>query len=339
MKSDSNYKVAVRCFTYNHAPYIADTLNGFAIQITEFPVVYIIVDDASTDGTRDILENWANEKFQNLNVKSQWRTMPYGLMTKVVLNNNSTFVILLLSDNHYQHGNGIRRFDYIAEWYENATYHALCEGDDYWSTPNKLQRQVDILERDINLGMCYTQCLYYYEESKSFADKGWGGPYESFTDLFTRNTVPTPTVVYRAALRKSYYEQIKPQEKNWKLGDYPFWLFISKVSNILFLNEITSVYRVLNESASHSKSFEKNEEFIKSVFDMKFYFSDLYGLNLNTYLSECLYKSLIVNAIKNGLPERAIDLVDNINGHTLKKIIIKIICKNRVLFKLASKFV
>ena len=54
-KGDNNYMVATLCFTYNQAPYIENTLNGFSIQETSFPVVYIIVDDASTDGEQEVI--------------------------------------------------------------------------------------------------------------------------------------------------------------------------------------------------------------------------------------------------------------------------------------------
>jgi glycosyltransferase involved in cell wall biosynthesis len=73
------YLVATRCFTYNHAPYIDDTLQGFAIQQTSFPVVSVIIDDASPDGEQDILRSWAK---QNLALDEEGfaydRAMDYG---------------------------------------------------------------------------------------------------------------------------------------------------------------------------------------------------------------------------------------------------------------------
>ena len=58
------YMVCTRCFTYNQAPYIVDAMNGFAMQETTFPVVSLIVDDASTDGEPDVIRKYISENFQ-----------------------------------------------------------------------------------------------------------------------------------------------------------------------------------------------------------------------------------------------------------------------------------
>ena len=65
--NDYKYKVATQCMTYNQRPYIEDTLKGFVMQQTTFPVVYVVVDDASTDGEQELLFNWAHK---NLNFGS-----------------------------------------------------------------------------------------------------------------------------------------------------------------------------------------------------------------------------------------------------------------------------
>ena len=151
----NNIIVTTQCMTYNQVSYIEDTLRGFAIQKTTFPALFIIVDDASTDGESDLLRNWANS---NLNPSLEWIDKPYGQLVEAQFNSNPllTFVILLLNENHYQTGRNLIKNSYITEWTEKARYGAICEGDDYWIDPLKLQKQVDFMESHPEYSMCHT---------------------------------------------------------------------------------------------------------------------------------------------------------------------------------------
>ena len=64
-KTENKYTVATYCFTYNQESYIEDTLNGFSKQETTFPVVYIVIDDASTDRTPEVLCTWCNNNLSS----------------------------------------------------------------------------------------------------------------------------------------------------------------------------------------------------------------------------------------------------------------------------------
>ena len=70
------------------------------------------------------------------------------------------------------------------------------------------------------------------------------------------------------------------------MGDYPLWLYISKNSKVYFFNKITGVYRVLNESASHSKNVSKSVEFIRSSYELRTYFANLYNIPFNKEFNE-----------------------------------------------------
>lgn len=135
------YKVATQCMTYNHANYIEDTLHGFAIQDTDFPVVYLVVDDASTDGEQDVIRNWANNNLIKKDGVELYRNLSYGQLIEGTLKGKPqlTFVMLLLSENHYQSGKDFKKYEFISEWLNDAKYHAICEGDDYWPFSDKLQ--------------------------------------------------------------------------------------------------------------------------------------------------------------------------------------------------------
>ena len=277
-----DYLVATRCFTYNHADYIEDALRGFALQETDFPCVFIVVDDASCDGEQDVLRHWASENLTyNESRRAKWETMPYGELTIAPLKGkpNSTFVIILLSQNHYQKGNSIKRFDYIAPWFDNAKYQALCEGDDFWTVRDKLQRQVDFLENNPEYTMCYAKCRYYYQSQNRFERTSWGGKSETFQELLKGNTVPTLAAVSRSAVGLEYREQYegKPISSSWQMGDYPFWLFCSVKGEVFFMDWETGVYRVLDNSASHSRSIDKKMAFSMSMVDIMEFFNKEYA--------------------------------------------------------------
>ena len=139
MKEDVKYIVCTRCFTYNHERYIKDALEGFAIQRTSFPVVSVIVDDASTDSTAEVIRCYLVEHF-DLSVSGSYdRDTDYGHITfaEHKTNKQCWFAVVYLKENHYRLRKS--KIHYLKEWMDSAKYHAICEGDDYWSDCNKLQ--------------------------------------------------------------------------------------------------------------------------------------------------------------------------------------------------------
>lgn len=242
--------LVINCITYNHAPYLAQCLEGFVMQKTNFPFVALVHDDASLDGTAEILREYA-EKYPD--------------------------IIKPICDPTNRYSD--KSLDLIMNEWINAyepKYIAMCEGDDYWIDPLKLQKQVDFLDNNPEYGMCYTQCQYFYQDKKCLAPKPRGGVYESFEQLIKVNTIPTLTVLMRSNLQKKYTEEIKPTTKGWLMGDYPMWLWFAYNSKIKFLSYCTSVYRVLSSSASHFISIHRAIEFAHSVVDIQTFYYDLY---------------------------------------------------------------
>lgn len=121
--------VAIQCITYNHEPYIRDALEGFVMQKTDFPFVAIVHDDASTDGTAAIIREYA-EKYPDI-IKPIYE-----------------------SENQYSKGS-LGQIMRKALCLTEVKYLALCEGDDFWTHPLKLQKQVDFLEANIDYSMCF----------------------------------------------------------------------------------------------------------------------------------------------------------------------------------------
>src|SRR5574344_1986516 len=120
--------VVIRCITYNHESYIRDCLNGFVMQKTTFPFVAVVHDDASTDKTADIIREYA-EKYPDI-IKPIYET-----------------------ENQYSKSDG--SLERIMNAHTKGKYIALCEGDDYWIDPLKLQKQVDFLEANPEYSMCF----------------------------------------------------------------------------------------------------------------------------------------------------------------------------------------
>ena len=243
--------VSVCCITYNHEPYIVQALNGFLMQKTSFPFEVLIHDDASTDRTADIIREY-EKKFPKI-IKPIYQ-----------------------KENQYSKGNRAILVSFV---YPRAKgkYIALCEGDDYWIDENKLQMQVDFLENNPEYGMCYSKAKQYIQKKRKFSRSMFGTDVRDFEDLlFNGNRVPTLTTVFRKDLLNSYLKEIYPQDKGWLMGDYPMWLYFAHESKVKFFDKVTSVYRVLENSASHSRNIEKSVNFTKSAWEIQNFFSETY---------------------------------------------------------------
>ena len=170
--NDNQYMVYVQCMTYNQAQFIVDTMNGFCMQETSFPYVCVIVDDCSTDGEQDVIKHYMKYHFNMSNkaVIREEETDDYTLLfAQHKTNINCYFCVLFLKYNHYGKKTKI---PYIREWRDLSRYSATCEGDDYWTSPVKLQKQVDFLENHPEYVLTCHRYSIYDEEEGRFDDDG-----------------------------------------------------------------------------------------------------------------------------------------------------------------------
>ena len=121
--------VSIDCITYNHKQYIRDAIEGFLMQITNFPVEILIHDDASTDGTAEIIREYEKQ---------------YPWLIKPVYQ----------TENQYSKHNSFISISKIQYGRALGKYIAFCEGDDYWTDHYKLQKQVDFLESNVWVDNC-----------------------------------------------------------------------------------------------------------------------------------------------------------------------------------------
>lgn len=222
MENQYKYSVCIRCITYNHEKYLADALEGFVMQKTTFPFVAIVHDDASTDGTVDILRQYA-KKYPDI-IKPIYET-----------------------ENQYsKHDGSIGRIMDAEMAKYNPKYIAMCEGDDYWTDPYKLQKQVDFLESHPDSVMCYHNAWQTWEDKKHiFIDSIKPESDISLKELLTVWHIPTASVLYRRDVEKDI-----PKLKLHPNGDYCLELRLKSRGEIHYDPAIMSVYRMHSDSMS-----------------------------------------------------------------------------------------
>ena len=279
MSNHIKFPVCVRCFTFNHAPYIKDAMDGFCMQQTSFPFVCVIVDDASTDREQEVIKSYLaqNFDFDNHEIVRNEETNDY-IMTYAQhkTNKNCFFAVYLLKYNHYSIK--IDKFPYFSEFHDNVMYHALCEGDDYWINPNKLQLQADYLDNNDSCLLCYGKGKRYIQSKQSISDEVVGKDFVSFEQLIISNTVSTMTTMIRSNAYNEYIQEKKTWgEKRWRMGDYPIWLWCSLNGECHFFDEIFGVYRILDESASHSKEINQQISFVLDFKEIQLFFINKYS--------------------------------------------------------------
>lgn len=219
--------VSVACITYNHAPYIRQCLEGFLMQKTNFPIEIIVHDDASTDGTDDIIREYA---------------LKYPELFKVILQ----------EENQYSKG-----VDVLSLVFERSAgkYIALCEGDDYWTDPLKLQKQVDFLEEHEEFSMCFHRAAIVQEINGPIwlsASQLEAREY-SAEELFSTWLVPTASILYRRQVNDipiKYSSDIMN-------GDIVLVLKCCSMGRVMALEDEMSVYRMHAGGVTYSPIFSK----------------------------------------------------------------------------------
>lgn len=271
----TNPLLSVCLITYNHAKYIRDAIQGIMMQQTQFPWELIVADDCSTDGTKEILEEY-RERHPNL--------------IKLILHKTNV-------------GAGQNWLELITT--PKSKYIAYCEGDDYWTDPLKLQKQVSLLECNDRYGMVYSRAMELNSSRPKYKGATVGAGFRDVHDLLWCNPIPSLTIVVRTQLYHEYIRQIQPQHRNWKMGDYPGWLWMAFNSQILFMSDITGMYRVSPDSASHSSDERRRFYFNLSSFEIAEYFALKY-CDANDYavFIERRYLFLYMSCVKKHLPEQ-----------------------------------
>lgn len=309
----AKYKVCVRCFTFNQAKFIEETMNGFVMQQTNFPFVCCIVDDSSTDGEQNVIKQYMNANFamSDSTVAYEKETdYAHILFAQHKENKSCFFAVLLLKVNLYSEE--YKKFQYISEWRDSSDYEALCEGDDYWVCVNKLQKQADFLDCHPDYGLVHTDFDLVKGKRNHkviIHDDGNYWPYSLTEGL----DIGTLTSMIRLSVFKSIPKLYL--NKNWLMGDKPMWIEISRYYKIHYIPEVMAKYRVLRDSESHG-NIDKLIAFLDSGADITSFYANYFGVPMKSkekwlYYHETLMKyacrfaekeyalKFLVNAFRN----------------------------------------
>lgn len=267
-----NFRVAIHCMTYNHKPFIRQCLDGFVMQKTDFPFVAIVVDDASTDNEQEVLWDFINNELDPSSLQKDETDDYVRLVSPHKTNNNCFFAVYFLKYNHYS----IRKAKspYLKDLEDSAKYIAFCEGDDYWTDPNKLQKQVDYLE-------VLPKCSMVCNRTKRFSEKNHIFISDSsclekdgclkVEDVIRKGGlyIPTCSIVYRKELKDNYPDYCN----QCHVGDYPLQIMAAMKGKIYYINDSMSVYRVENSNSwvgrqNYLCGFEKRKNGVVSEIRM-----------------------------------------------------------------------
>ncbi|MDA7933543.1 glycosyltransferase [Akkermansiaceae bacterium] len=208
--------VSISCLTFNHEEYIRDTLDGFLMQQTEYSFEILIHDDASTDGTANIIREY-EARYPNL--------------IKPIYQKN----------NQYSRGlNGGMNHEYQFPR-ARGRYYAFCEGDDFWTDPNKLQIQVKFLEDNPDYSLCYHNYHVLKGEARVLHSKPKLEDMELKDYANGLAGIQTLTVV----ARNIYHGLVVPANiLQFVTGSY-FWFILAAASGKMkYIDTSMAVYRV-----------------------------------------------------------------------------------------------
>jgi len=256
--------VSINCTTFNHEKYIADAIESFLMQKTNFEYEILIGEDCSTDHTRIIVEQYVKKHPQKIKMITSEKNVGARL--------NSQRLI--------EHSKG----KYIAD----------CEGDDYWIDPYKLQRQVDYMESHPDCSLCF-------HAAKIVKAPKWQTglkikPYNMdricpIEDMITEGGFcPTASLMYR---RK---DVINPPDfyKTAHVGDYPMQLILGSMGKVYFMETCMAVYRI-GVKGSWSSRLNKGENIRQKM--IRVIDGDISILNNFNSFSEYKYKKFVDNTL------------------------------------------
>jgi len=231
-------QVSVCCITYNHKAYIRDAIEGFLMQKTSFPIEILIHDDASTDGTAEIVKEYA-EKHPDLIIPILQKENQHSMGVKI----SSTYLY------------PIARGKYIAK----------CEGDDFWTDPLKLQKQFDYMEKNSNFSTHAHSVQKIDALSNSIS--GLKQPYKESCPAKTEDIIMNCGGIFGTNslfFRTQYIKNLPQWLDEYPVGDYPMQIYLSLNGGIYFSNEVMSVYRInVKNSWNYKQHFNKNHEEIR----------------------------------------------------------------------------
>jgi len=228
-------KASVLITTYNHEKYIARALDSVLMQRTSHDCEIVVGEDCSTDGTRDILRDYQQRYPDRVR-------------------------LLLREKNVGPFRNGSEALAAC-----RGEYVAGLEGDDYWTSPDKLQKQVDFLDSHPGCALCFHNALIVYEDGsrEPHPYRAQQKDFSTIHDLFLDNYIPTAAVMFRRQL----LETLPPWIGSLKMADWPMHIICAQSGTAGYMDEIMSAYLVRSGSAWSTKDWRDHEPAIIGMFE------------------------------------------------------------------------
>lgn len=230
--------VSVVCTSYNHVRYIEDAIRGFLIQKTDFPFEIVVHDDFSTDNTRDIVNRYA---------------AAYPLIIRTIYQ----------KENQYSRGVKVVLH---AVRHSVGEYIAVCEGDDFWISADKLQTQVDAIRKYPDCEMCFHSAITLRNElplQNLFCRRAKGDCLFSVSPIIRGggSFMPTASMLIRQSFFARSFQDDTGFFKKYLMG-YFCQIFCSLAGGALYIDSPMAVYRSFSEG-SWTQTLNRNQEFYK----------------------------------------------------------------------------
>lgn len=277
--------VSISCITYNHENYIRDAIEGFLIQKTTFPVEILIHDDASTDKTAQIVKEYAE---------------------------NHSDLIITIFQTENQYSQGIKPWPNFVFPRARGKYIALCEGDDYWTDPFKLQKQVDFLEENPEYSLCVGGFVQYDTKtalSKNIIIEKNNNDFEyGYTFSIEESLKQWITKTLTLCFRKCNIEDLQPQKFKYLRDVVLIYHLLTKGKGFYF-SQIFGVYN-MHQFGIHSGSTN-----LKRLIDAKNVYCEMFKYykteHLKTICFQHRYSYLLSYIPEKGILEYYLKLYDS----------------------------
>lgn len=205
--------VSVATTAYNHEPFIQEAIDSVMMQEADFDYEHVIGEDCSTDHTREVVSEYQRQR-------------------------SDTVRVLLNEENL----GGRRNLVQVLEACQGK-YIALLEGDDYWTSPDKLRKQVDFLEAHPECAICFHDVSKEYEAEALKPKHENPRSYKSFytlEELLVGNFIPTCSVL----CRRSLFGDFPQWFYTTPTGDWPYHVLNAHYGTIGYIGEVMAVHRV-----------------------------------------------------------------------------------------------
>lgn len=266
---DSSVLVSIRCLVYNHEPYLRQCLDGFVMQKTNFKFEAIVHDDASTDNSAAIIREYAN-KYPDI------------------------IVPIFEQENQYSKHDG--SLSKIMNEHMRGKYVAICEGDDYWIDPYKLQKQVDFMDDASDYSLCFhanyilNQNIiheihrYNYDNFNCSIEDMilMGGEYMATSSILVRSDI------FKVDISNLKWYNISPA------GDNVLMLLSALNGKVAYFDELMSVYRCLSGPLSWSSKINKSFLFRCSHFVKTFKVYYFFNKDTDYAYSKVIHKRMFI---------------------------------------------